>query len=67
MRVATGLEPCDPHKNPVLFIGQQKHLLTVQYSQVAAKLETRVTEAVSTQPLTWLRCLYSQHSQITSS
>lgn len=47
VHVSTGLALSDPHKNPVLIIGQLKHLLSISYADVSSKFDTRVSEAVS--------------------
>lgn len=48
VHVSTSLAPCDPHKNPVLFIGQLKHLHALSYDDISSKLGERVTQNVST-------------------
>lgn len=41
------LSKTDPQKNPVLFIGQVKHLTALKYENIKCKLEPRVSEEVS--------------------
>lgn len=40
------LKKSDPQKNPVLIIGQVKHLTQLRYVTIRHKLEPRVTEEV---------------------
>lgn len=40
------LSTTDPQQNPVLFIGQVKHLASLKYDDVKCKLEPRVSEEV---------------------
>ncbi|XP_019869524.2 probable aminopeptidase NPEPL1 [Aethina tumida] len=42
----SGLTKSDPHRNPVLIVGQAKHLSQLKFDDVRAKLEPRVTEEV---------------------
>ncbi|XP_018011329.1 probable aminopeptidase NPEPL1 [Hyalella azteca] len=46
VQVSTSLTPCDPQKNPVLIIGQLKHLQLLNFADISAKLGNRVTETV---------------------
>lgn len=41
------LNKTDPQKNPVLFIGQVKHLTALKYEDIKCKLEPRVSAEVS--------------------
>ncbi|KAL3287193.1 hypothetical protein HHI36_001670 [Cryptolaemus montrouzieri] len=42
----TGLSPTDPQKNPVLIIGQIKHLTKIKYEHVKCKLQPVVSEDI---------------------
>lgn len=44
---SNSLKKSDPQQNPVLIIGQVKHLTQLKYEQIRVKLEPRVTEEVS--------------------
>ncbi|KAF2366469.1 Peptidase M17 leucyl aminopeptidase C-terminal [Trinorchestia longiramus] len=46
VQVSTSLTPCDPHKTPVLLIGQHKHLQLLSYADVSVKMGSRVPENV---------------------
>ena len=46
MSTSSGLVAGDPSKTPVLFVGQQKHLQALDFSDVAIKLDSRISESV---------------------
>ena len=43
----SGLSTADPVKEPVLIVGQLKHLKVLKFNDIKCKLQPRVTEDVS--------------------
>ena len=47
LQFSGALTPSDPSTNPVLIVGQLKHLNRLTYSDLKVKLESRVSEEVT--------------------